>query len=211
MPKNNDSKVMKHKTTKPKKKVVKTAPKVPKTEVAKPEVAKPEVAKTEVAKTDSVETNNTPYSSEFHDIVCALDTALLTIREMKGRLQRLEKQVHRDHRAHVKKTKGRKKRVVDPNAEPTGFKKPGKVSPALRKFLSLGPDEEIARTTVTQKMNSYFKDHNLQDASDKRKILPDAPLKKLLNMKKGDELTFFNLQRYMKVHFPNKEGVFPTA
>ena len=26
-----------------------------------------------------------------------------------------------------------------------------------------------------------------------------------------DDLTFFNLQKFMKVHFPNKEGVYPTA
>ena len=34
---------------------------------------------------------------------------------------------------------------------------------------------------------------------------------KLLRLKKGDEVSFFNLQKYMKVHFPNKDGVFPSA
>jgi hypothetical protein len=36
-------------------------------------------------------------------------------------------------------------------------------------------------------------------------------LKKLLRLKKGDELTFFNLQKYMKVHYPNKDGVYIHA
>ena len=87
----------------------------------------------------------------------------------------------------------------------------GPVSDKDRKFLSLGKDELIARTEVTKAINNYCKERPLQNESDKRKIAPDASLKKFLRMKKGDELTFFNLQTYLKVHFPNKEGVFPTA
>jgi len=41
--------------------------------------------------------------------------------------------------------------------------------------------------------------------------MADKTLMALLRLNKGDELTFFNLQKYMKVHFPNKEGVYPTA
>jgi chromatin remodeling complex protein RSC6 len=155
--------------------------------------------------------NDTPYAEEFSALVTALDTTLATVRELKTRLQKLEKQVHREHKAQLKKSRGRKKRVVDPNAEPSGFAKPGPVSEELRKFLALGSDETIARTAVTQRINAYCKENNLQDPSDKRKIVPDAPLRKLLKMNKSDELTFFNLQKYMKVHFPNKDGVFPTA
>ena len=155
--------------------------------------------------------SDTPYAEEFSSLVSALDTTLATVRDLKSRLQKLEKQVHREHKAQLKKSRGRKKRVVDPNAEPSGFAKPGPVSAELRKFLSLGSDETIARTSVTQRINAYCKANNLQDPSDKRKIVPDAPLRKLLKMSKSDELTFFNLQKYMKVHFPNKDGVFPTA
>ena len=107
-----------------------------------------------------------------------------------------------------KKMKGRAKRVVDPNKPPSGFAKPGPVSDELRSFLKLGPDELIARTEVTKKITEYCKKHNLQKAEDKRTINVDSALKKLLRLKKGDELTFFNLQKYMKVHYPNKDGVF---
>ena len=65
-------------------------------------------------------------------------------------------------------------------------------------------------TVVTSKINEYAKEHNLQQESDKRKINPDATLKKLLKLGPNDELTFFNLQKYMKVHYPNKEGVIPA-
>jgi chromatin remodeling complex protein RSC6 len=157
------------------------------------------------------EVSETPYAEEFSSLVSALETTLSTVRDLKSRLQKLEKQVHRDHKANLKKVRGRKKRVRDPNAEPSGFAKPGPVSDELRKFLSLGKEETIARTAVTQRINAYCKEKNLQDPKDKRKIVPDASLRKLLKMSKTDELTFFNLQKYMKVHFPNKEGVFPTA
>ena len=41
----------------------------------------------------------------------------------------------------------------------------------------------------------------LKDKDNGRKINPDKYLAKLLNLKKGDELTYFNLQKYMKGHF----------
>ena len=60
-------------------------------------------------------------------------------------------------------------------------------------------------------LKSYCKDNNLQNLDDKRIILPDKSLQKLLRIKKSDQLTYFNLQKYMKVHFPNKDGVYPAA
>lgn len=188
----------------PAKKAPKKAPMVSEAPAPAPVVA-PASVPTEPVVSD------TPYAEEFSSLVSALDTTLATVRDLKSRLQKLEKQVHREHKAQLKKSRGRKKRVVDPNAEPSGFAKPGPVSAELRKFLSLGSDETIARTSVTQRINAYCKANNLQDPSDKRKIIPDTPLRKLLKMSKSDELTFFNLQKYMKVHFPNKDGVFPTA
>ena len=110
-----------------------------------------------------------------------------------------------------KKMKGKVKRVVDPNKPPSGFAKPGKVSEELRAFLGLGKDELIARTEVTKKITQYCKEKNLQKEEDKRTIHADPTLRNLLRLKKGDELTFFNLQKYMKVHYPNKDGQFVHA
>ena len=205
--------------TAPKKEVSKTAPKkavsktAPKKAVQKVQKSEPVLVVAPVPEVVAPvpEVSETPYAEEFSTLVSALDSSLTTIRDLKSRIQKLEKRVHRDHKANLKKVRGRKKRVRDPNAEPAGFAKPGPVSEELRKFLSLGKDETIARTAVTQRINKYCKENNLQDLSDKRKIIPDTSLRELLKMKKTDELTFFNLQKYMKIHFPNKEGVFPTA
>lgn len=152
----------------------------------------------------------TPYLSEFSTVLTELDSALSLIRGLKQRLNKLEKQVHRDHRVNMKKVNGRRRRVQDP-ANPSGFAKPGPVSDELRKFLNLGPDEMIARTAVTKRINAYCKEKDLQTKEDRRIINPDKALRTLLKMGAKDELTFFNLQTYMKVHFPNKDGVFPTA
>ena len=159
---------------------------------------------------EAEQVSDTPYLDEFKAVVTTLDDAMATIKGLKSRIQKLEKQVHRDHRANIKKIRGKKRRVPDPN-NPSGFNKPGPVSNELRKFLSLKKDELISRTDVTKSIHTYCKDKGLQDDKDKRILKPDASLRKLLKMGKTDELTFFNLQKYMKVHYPNKEGTFPTA
>ena len=155
--------------------------------------------------------NDTPYVDEFAELTKMADSFIAMARSFKQEVQKLEKRVHKEHKALAKKARGKRRRQADPNAPPSGFAKPGPVSDELRKFLKLGKDELIARTEATKAINAYCKEHDLQNGSDKRKILADAPLRKLLKLNKSDELTFFNLQTYLKVHFPNKEGVYPTA
>lgn len=196
------------------KKVVKSAPKTePKTEPKVEPVQETPVQETVApVSTEAPVVNDTPYLEEFTAVVSELDTALTTIRNLKTRLQKLEKQVHRDTKALNKKANGKRARKPrDPNAPKSGFAKEGPVSDEMRKFLGMKKDELISRTDVTKRIHEYCKSKNLQDPADKRQIKPDASLRKLLKMGKGDDLTFFNLQKYMKVHFPNKEGVYPTA
>jgi len=151
------------------------------------------------------------YDSEFSEIQGALKDALGLIKSLSSKLNALEKRVARDRKVMNKKMKGRVKRVVDPNKPPSGFAKPGPVSAELAKFLKLGKDELIARTEVTKRITKYCQEKDLQKAEDKRTIHADKSLRDLLRLKKGDELTFFNLQKYMKVHYPNKEGTFVHA
>tara|TARA_B100000902_G_C27108647_1_gene812419 strand:- start:313 stop:903 length:591 start_codon:yes stop_codon:yes gene_type:complete len=162
----------------------------------------------EVVETPVEEEN---YDNEFSELQNQLKEAGLLIKGLLSKVNALEKRVVRDRKALNKKMKGRSRRVVDPNKPPSGFAKPGPISEELRKFLGLAKDELIARTEVTKRINEYCKEHDLQNSEDKRHIKPDATLKSLLRLKKGDELTFFNLQKYMKVHYPNKDGVFVKA
>jgi chromatin remodeling complex protein RSC6 len=59
----------------------------------------------------------------------------------------------------------------------------------------------MARTEVTREINNYIREHKLQDPKNGRHILADAKLKKLLKLTNKDNLTYFNLQRYMSPHF----------
>lgn len=193
--------------------VAKTAPKAKKvTEkvavVAAAPVAAPVTAPVAAPAVVEAPVSTTP--SDFQVVLGELDSALAVIKSLRQRVAKLDKQVQREAKAAAKKGT-RKKRVIDPNAEPSGFAKPGPVSSELRSFLGLGPDDLIARTEVTQRINKYCKDNSLQIPTDKRHIKPDAPLRKLLKIGLKDDLTFFNLQKYMKIHFPNKEGVYPVV
>ena len=149
------------------------------------------------------------YDAEFTAISEQLKVALTLVKDLTVKFNALEKRVSRDRKVMDKKMKGRVKRVKDPNAPPSGFAKPGPISEELRKFLGLGKEDLISRTQVTRKFTEYCKAHNLQSDSDKRVINPDKTVIKLLRLTKDNEpLTFFNLQKYMKVHYPNKEGVY---
>lgn len=99
----------------------------------------------------------------------------------------------------------KKTRKVDPNRQPTGFAKPSLISEELCKFLDKPSGTKMARTDVTKEVNKYIKEHNLQNPANKKEIKADATLTKLLNLKKGDDLNYFSLQKFLKDHFPKED------
>lgn len=105
---------------------------------------------------------------------------------------------------------GRKKRKSG-NRAPSGFVKPTKISVELATFLGKDKGTEMARTEVTREINTYIRAHKLQDPKNGRRILADAKLRKLLKLKKEDELTYFNLQRYMSPHFAKAGKKLPES
>jgi chromatin remodeling complex protein RSC6 len=84
---------------------------------------------------------------------------------------------------------------------PSGFVTPTKISDELANFLGKPVGTEMARTDVSRHINSYVRDHNLQDPRNGRRINPDTKLRALLRIGQNEELTYFNLQKYMKHHF----------
>jgi len=110
--------------------------------------------------------------------------------------------------------KSKRKRQTQPNGvkrAPSGFAKPSLISNELCQFLGQPKGTEIARTEVTKFLTGYIKEHELQDPENRRRIKPDKKLQKLLNNAANDEVTYFNLQRYMKVHFPPSKASLAAA
>jgi chromatin remodeling complex protein RSC6 len=68
-------------------------------------------------------------------------------------------------------------------------------------FMGIPAKSQRSQTDVTKFVSSYVKQHSCFDPSFKRRILPDAKLAKLLRTKDKDEVTYLNLQKYLKVHY----------
>ena len=122
---------------------------------------------------------------------------------VKNDFKTLEKAVAREMKIAQKLSS--KKRRNNGNRKPSGFIKPTRISDELAAFLGKTIGTEMARTEVSKEINAYIQTHSLQDKSNGRKINPDAKLTQLLKISKEDELTYFNLQKFMKHHFVKAE------
>jgi chromatin remodeling complex protein RSC6 len=132
------------------------------------------------------------YSAKLQQLVGLLST-------LKSDFKTLEKTVSREMKV-AQKLANKKRRNTNPR-KPSGFTKATPISAELANFLGKAVGTEMARTEVSKEITKYIKSNNLQDVTNGRVIKADAKLSKLLRLGKDDELTFFNLQRYMKVHF----------
>ena len=132
------------------------------------------------------------FQSKLHQIGALLSA-------LKTEFRSLEKKWSRDVKTAQKQSSKRKRKAG--NRAPSGFVKPTKISDELASFLGKEKGTEMARTDVTREINAYIRANKLQDQDNGRKIIPDTKLATLLNLKKSDELTYFNLQKYMSPHF----------
>jgi chromatin remodeling complex protein RSC6 len=135
----------------------------------------------------------------YADYSNKLQAAHATWTALRSEFRILERQTARELK-NAQKASMKKKRKVG-NRAPSGFVKPTLISNELAGFLGKPEGSEMARTDVTREINKYIRTNNLQDKENGRKINPDKKLTSLLKLKKDDELTYFNLQRYMSPHF----------
>lgn len=118
---------------------------------------------------------------------------------LKADYKTLEKGIVRELKVAQKAAAKKQKRAG--NRAPSGFVKPARISDELARFLGKDIGTEMARTAVSKEINEYIVANGLQNKDNGRFINPDAKLTQLLKIKKGDELSYFNLQTYMKHHF----------
>lgn len=149
--------------------------------------------------TDTTDVVDTGLTKTFTEFLGKLQSLASAMNSLKTEFRLLEKKASRELKAAQKINAKRKRKSG--NRSPSGFVKPTLISDELAKFLSKPSGTEMARTEVTREINGYIRAHNLQDKQNGRKINPDPELATLLKIQDGEELTYFNLQRYMSPHF----------
>jgi chromatin remodeling complex protein RSC6 len=180
------------------------APKTPKTDAP---VAAPAPVVSADAHTEGTALEASSLSSLFSDFGSKLQTLSSGLSTLRSDFRTLERHVAREMRAAQKISKRKRK---SGNRAPSGFVKPTLISKELAHFLGKSVGTECARTEVTREINAYIRTHSLQDKENGRKINPDAKLRSLLQLKKDDELTYFNLQKYMSPHFAKATPAVPV-
>lgn len=179
--------------------VVAAAPAEKKTRKVAAPVAAPVVDATAAAPQTESADAETPLADQSVEFLAKLQQLGALISSLKTEYRSLEKKWTREVKTAQKQSSKRKRKAG--NRAPSGFVKPTKISDELASFLGKDKGTEMARTDVTREINTYIRAHKLQDKENGRKINPDTKLATLLKLKKTDELTYFNLQKYMSPHF----------
>ena len=137
--------------------------------------------------------------SEAKSITARLLAVRETVSELISEAKRLEKKATKLQKLADKR---RRRKVVEGEegkpARVSIFQIPTNISPALCAFMGRPAGSQESRSNVTKFITGYVKEHNLKNKHD---ILADAKLLKLLNLKAEDKLTYFNLQKYLNVHY----------
>lgn len=170
-----------------------------------PVSAPPVVEETAPVQVDSAEVINVKLA-EFSAKLMQLMQLHTTL---KQDFKTLSRSVEREIKAAQKASA--KKRRSSGNRQPSGFIKPTLITDELATFLGRASGTEMARTEVSKEINQYIRSKKLQDVNNGRIIRPDPALKKLLRVGDNEELTYFNLQRFMSPHFAKASSKTITA
>ena len=190
---------------------VESSSKVKKTKATKQDVAPVQVVEPvkAVESVDGAASSDVPLVEKSMEFFAKLQQLGVMISSLKSEYRMLEKQWLRDMKT-VQKQSSKNKRKSG-NRKPSGFVKPTRISDELASFLGKDKGTEMARTAVTRDINAYIRAHGLQDKTNGRKINPDVKLASLLKLQKTDELTYFNLQKFMSHHFAKSVKAEATA
>lgn len=151
----------------------------------------------------------TTLDDDLKSVLTTLTSLRETVSSMITEVKRLDKRVHRE----IKDARKRKRRVPKEGEEavkrgPSIFEIPTKVTDELCRFLGKPTGTLISRSNVTKELNNYVKSNNLKIKHD---IKPDGPLRKLLQVPETDQLTYFNLQKYLNKHYIKEVKPVPAA
>ena len=176
--------------------VVPTVPSVPAESVVTPVSLSVHIMKTE-GEAVGVEPSQVK-DNAVSVIIEKVNTLFVNFKEVQNLLKVLSKDYEKQQKIIEK---AQKKRQNAKNS-PSGFAKPNKISDELCDFIGVPHGTEKSRTDITRFINSYVKEHNLNKPENKRFILPDDKLKKILNVGDKEDINYFILQKLISHHFP---------
>jgi chromatin remodeling complex protein RSC6 len=144
-------------------------------------------------------------SSKLAEFGAKINQVGALLASIKADYKALEKTIAKDLKNASKSKKSKKSSTPNPNRQASGFVKPSAVSEDLLKFFGKEAGTMMSRVEVSKEITAYIEKNSLKDKDNGRQINPDAKLTKLLKVGAGEVLTYFNLQRYLKIHFIKAE------
>ena len=181
-------------------------------------------ATTETTTAQSAGAETTTQQDQFFTVLNNLRTRLSTLekesREVRSGLKSLETEYKRKSRQleasqNKKFAKTQRVRKTSENRVVSGIARPTQISSELAQFLNCDPSKPLARTEAIKGITAYIKANNLENPEYRRQIIPDVALGKLLNWETAknevEALSYFNIQKFLKHHFPNQHGETPVV
>jgi chromatin remodeling complex protein RSC6 len=183
------------------------APKAPKATASKTEVAVPTIA-APVVPVAAPQSSEALLSSLTEQLKALSTEFTAKVRDAVKATQEAAKQAKKEQRDSKKKRKlspeemtPEQRKAWEARRANNAFLVQRPLSPELCTFMSLAAGSKRSQTEVTKYISEYVKSHNCYDPTFKRRILPNAVLAKLLRVDDKTEVTYLNLQKFLKVHF----------
>jgi len=159
---------------------------------------KEEVVKSEPVVSEPTEVKDSGSDQVITNLLEKVNSLATHLKAVQSSLKLLIKEYDRQKKI-VEKVQKKKEKA---KKSPSGFAKPCKISDELCKFIGVASGTEMSRTDITRHINSYVKENNLNNPENRREFFPDKKLKAILNVKDGEKVTYFVLQRLIAHHFP---------
>ena len=183
--------------------------KAPRKAAAKTEVTVPTVAAPVSGVSTAAAVSSEALLATLTESLRALSTEFTSkVREAVRGAQEAAKQAKREQRNSKRKHKKNpedmtpeERKAWEARRANNAFLVQRPLTDELAHFMGLSAGSKRSQTEVTKFISGYIKTHNCFDPTFKRRILPNAVLAKLLRVTDKDEVTYLNLQKYLKVHF----------
>jgi chromatin remodeling complex protein RSC6 len=142
---------------------------------------------------DNKTSTDESFASLYKSMVDDIENSFHSLKYIKSNMKELDKL----YLIQMKKVNSYEKQK-NKKALKSKIRKASPVPKDICQMLGLANDILLPRTEITKKIYDYIKINNLQDETDKRIIKPNDELKKIFNLTSDEEVSFLNIQTYIK-------------